>query len=185
LDEEIRTVNPKVIIAMGKEAAYSAAKFTGSTLDKRGRIVWSERYQRWVVITFNPGYVSAKQTERLWFVLDFMKARRLAYEGGFTPSAVNYVIIDSMQKLYDMRKHVLSSKEVAYDWETTGLHLLKSWGFCMSLSVEENTAYVIPRFRQHLEPFWQHGDLQRVDDVLREILLTISPVPPSVSGPTM
>ena len=172
LTDEIAEVQPKVILAMGTEAARSACDFTGSILAKRGRPVWSERYQCWVMLTGHPAYYARKQAEQEFFVWDLTKTKRLAYHGGFTPSPVNYRVVKTIDDLQEMREVILKHSEFAYDWETTGLHLTRAWGFCASFSVEPNTAWVVPRFSQNLRPAWEWEELDQVDDVLRDLLLS-------------
>lgn len=169
--EMLEQYKPQLIVALGGEAAREVAGLTGSILAQRGRIMRSERYNCWVIPTVHPAWILRKPTDRIWLVFDLIKARRLIREGGFQPAPVNYTVVDTLKKLEAMRQEILAADEVAFDWETTGLHWTKDYGFCVSFSTRPGTAWVVPRLQQDLADFW--GDrLLIVDDVLREIFLS-------------
>src|SRR3989304_382446 len=76
LDPEIAEYQPRIILALGAEAADATWGLTGSVLTQMGRVVWSERYRTWVIPTIHPSFVLHKPGMRSWLVRHITKAWR-------------------------------------------------------------------------------------------------------------
>ncbi len=172
--DELAGVKPRVIVALGDVAMTSLiGKQLGGVTEHRGKVRWSDEWNAWIIPTFHPAYALRKYAERHWIVADLRLARETVERGGPAPVETTHVdVIRTLDDLYAMRDDVLSYEEFAYDWETNGVHLTKSRGFCMSISVREGHAYVIPRYLSGMMPAWAHRDFPIVDNVLRELLLS-------------
>jgi len=69
LDEEIRLVNPQVVLALGGVALSQLTGMSGIT-KRRGEVIPSLRYGKPIVATFHPSPLNMNQENRLLFEQD-------------------------------------------------------------------------------------------------------------------
>jgi len=163
-----------VIVTLGAEGAEAVfgQRLTGGVQANRGRVIWSEEFGCPVVVTYHPSYALRRPQERFWIVMDLVKAKTLLDQGCLPePALVSYNVVDSLETAFWVRDQILRcTDKVAFDWETTGIHLTKSWGFLIAFSFKERESWVFPRYQQFLRPYWKEGQLEILD---REVLIPI------------
>lgn len=173
--DELRSVQPEVIVALGDVAMTALiGKQLGGITEAQGKVLWSDEWKAWIIPTFHPAYALRKYAQRHWIVQALRLAIETLHAGG--PRALaqtNVKIIWTLDDAFAARDDVLTHDEFAFDWETKGNHLTKSFGFCLSISVREGHAYVFPRYLSGMMPYWDKRDLRTLDqEVLAPLLLS-------------
>ncbi len=182
LDDELaQLTNKRVIVALGKSATWAALAQedtaapnlvpTGGVTENQGKVVWSERYQCWVVLTLHPAYVLRAPAEAFWLTMDLMMAKGIVERGAPPESKpAEHVVIRTLDEAVAMRDEILrQSGRLSFDWETDGVHLTKSQGFCVAFCSDHRPAFawVVPRYGSNFTPYWSRRDLPVLD---REVL---------------
>lgn len=176
LIDELREVKPRVIVTLGDVATTSlVGRRLGGVLENRGRISWSEELHAFVIPTIHPAYVLRRYSERQWLVEDLRSAKRLIDEGLQQPPEVTVDVVRDLDRLHAVADELCRAERLAFDWETNGVHLTKSEGFCIAFSSRRGHAYVVPRYLSGWQPAWDDGLLSEVDEQLRRILLSDVP----------
>jgi len=176
LDEELKALRPKVIVCMGAEAAMTvfSGRLPGGVLENQGKVQWSDVYNCWIITTVHPSYLLHKPGDRELLVWDLAKAARWAVRPQI-PEPVSYQSIESVEQMRELVEYLLNSTEIAFDWETNGIHPKKSIGICCSFSCKERESYVVARYGAGMSDIWSHRELQEIDGCLREIFLSDVP----------
>lgn len=181
LDDELAILtDAKVIVTLGAVAATSLLgplAPSGGVLENQGKILpVPGRDQLWALLSVHPAYLLHKPGEMEHAIHDFTTAHRMAVYGGPIPRKDPvYRVVRSLADLAAMEADLATADKIAFDWETNGLHLTRSRGFCLSFSGRPDFGWVVPRFGAGFTPFWARRELQIVDDTLRRILL--NPIP--------
>lgn len=169
--DDIKRVRPKVIVVLGDTPATSLlGKLLGGVTDNRGKARWVEEINAWVVVTFHPAYALRLPAQRHFIIEDLRTAKAIVDEGApriGEPTLVQY--IETLDEAVAARDEILSGRysDFAFDWESNGVHLVKSEGFMLSISVREYHSYVFPRRHQDWMPAWSRHDMRILD---REVL---------------
>ncbi len=173
LDDELKLVRPKVIVCLGKEAALSVLGLDalhGGVLENQGRVQWSTVYNAWVITSVHPSYLLHKPGEQELLVFDLEKAARWR-DNPITPLPVDYRVLRTVEHVRAGRDYLLNNaRELAFDWETNGVHLTKSVGICVAFSCNERESFLFPRIGQDMSDLWTPAELVEVDKCLCEIL---------------
>lgn len=173
LVDELRAVQPRVIVALGDVAATTLmGRRLGGVLENRGKITWSDEFNAFIVPTVHPAYVIRRYSERHWLVEDIKTAKRLLDEGLQAPPEVTIDVVRDLDRAYAMADDLCSADRFAYDWETNGVHLTKSEGFCVSFSARRGHAYVVPRYLSGWARAWDDDLLSELDEILRRVFLS-------------
>src|SRR5262245_46391152 len=180
LDDELRSLTAlRVLVALGDTAIGSILgpeRPAGGVLENQGKVLWSSRYQCWVVCSLNPAYILRKPGEAVWLVSDLLQAQRIAATGQPPGSKVAEThVLSSLREITWLRDHLAEQPLWVFDWESTGVHLTRSIGTCVAFCAADNVGYVVPRFGQALRPLWTTSELRQVDLVLREIFTSPTP----------
>lgn len=177
LVDDIRDIKPKVIVALGDVALTSLiGKTLGGITQHRLRTIWSEEFNAWIIATNHPAYALRRYAERKWIVDALIMAKRIADDGGVaTGQETEIEVIESVAHAKDARDRILRSDGFHYDWESNGLHLARSLGFCCSIATRPRHAFVFRRFRQGWQPRWSDPDAAAIDDILRVLFLSLVP----------
>lgn len=187
LDQELaRLARKRVIVALGETATkqlLGPKALQGGITENQGRVLWSEAFQCWVVITVHPAFALRKPNELFWVITDLIRAQRVLEHGGpQTPRQAAYTVVRSLDQLAEARTQLLRSEYIVFDTETNGLHPTKSRAHIYSLcgrepgqSLDQLRAWVIPRYLQGMTPAWGPSGIRVVDATLREILLSEIP----------
>lgn len=138
LDEEIKTVKPNVIVALGNVAlgAVTGQMQIGKT---RGTVLKSLQGPK-VIATYHPAMVLRQWSYRVICVADFKKAKR---EAEFPEIKIpqRRILIDptrkELQEYYD--KHLANAAWIGVDIETA-----KGQIRCIGFSPSENSACLVP-----------------------------------------
>lgn len=175
MDDELATLgNRRVLVALGDSATYTALAPhdpTGGVQYNQGRIVWSERYQCWTVLTLHPAFALRKPGEALWLIHDLVKAIQVARDGAPRVNKVPRIrVVHTLDDAFEMKAYLLARPKFFWDWETDGLHPARARGFCVSFCAEDDFAWVLPRFSAGFRAVWRPTELQAID---REVLVPI------------
>lgn len=179
LDTELAALpKKKVLVALGASAMWAVFHPevpVGGVTQNEGRIRWSTRYQCWVVCTIHPAFVGRKPAEREFLVDALVKAATIAAQGYQAPPPVPYVLVRDFDTAERFKAHVGRARKLYFDWETNGLHLTRTLGFCLSVCLVDTdgtkVVYVIPRFGANWMPLWGKA-LPRLDrDYLVPLML--------------
>jgi len=165
LFEEIKTINPKIILALGNVALQALTGNSGIT-QWRGSILHSERLKRRVIPTYHPAYILRSDSAIDRSVAEF-DIRRLVQEidGKPTPQR-NLVVIRDSAQLYRYIDRWKVKPLAASDIET-----YKSIPNCIGFATSSHEAISIPLFNElwgvkfgnysqrELAEFWKCADI--------------------------
>jgi DNA polymerase I-like protein with 3'-5' exonuclease and polymerase domains/uracil-DNA glycosylase len=150
LYEEIRTVKPKVIIALGGTALWATTGKEGIEDWRSSELpcIFDDKIP--VVPTYHPAAILRVWGDRYLVIHDLKRANRVLTQGGFTPApAWHFRIRPSFEETMECLDICEKSPELAIDIETKRLHIA-----CMALAWDELNAICIPFFNSDGSPFW-------------------------------
>ena len=168
--DELKRLKPKVIVALGDTAAAMLlSRSFGGIRDRRGKITWSDEFNAWIVETLHPAFAIRQYAQRAFIVEDLKTAKRILEDGAprvGVPTEIE--VVDRIDRLREVKREVVETGHFHFDWETNGVHVTKSEGFCLSIAIRERHAYVIPRRQQNWVTYWGRY-LKEADSILRDI----------------
>ncbi len=166
LDDELRTIRPNVIIALGNTASWFTVGSAG--ISKIRGTVTASRYGK-VVPTYHPAAILRDWSLRHVTVLDLIKAhreskfpeiRRPQREVWIEPS------LQDMETFYE--KYLHSANSISFDIETFGNQIT-----CIGFSPDERVALVIPfhEARKEGQSYWRtHSEELSAWEFTRRVL---------------
>jgi DNA polymerase-1 len=148
LVQEIKAVKPKVIVLLGATPLMAILGKKGITT-LRGQVFTSEDFNCQIVPTFHPAYVMRRaddSTIRSKFIEDLVLARRFVMTGRLekTRQPVEYALVDNMPAFDALMERLKHASVIDFDLETTGSHPKSDKVICISFSVREREAFVVP-----------------------------------------
>lgn len=201
LIEELRQVNPDVIVALGGPAIRSLYRKGLTVGEVMGFTVYNPELPGIPIIpTYHPSYIMRGNWDEVALVLaHFRKAKRIA-EHGLDEHLGSYKGIETLEELRALRNYLLGpdAELIAIDTETTGLSWMDSELLCISFSGEPEVGYSVPilhrvaatktvmkgrgKGRAEIqEPdwaadlYWESAELPEVLAILDEILASDKP----------
>lgn len=160
--EEIRLVNPKVIITLGENVMMGLLSISGIT---KMRGIMQDFKGIPVIPTFSPMYVEMQDSDPVWknFAGDIQKAYHIAINYQADVSKTRITVVDTMQKFYQLVDYIKATGVCCFDFETFNVSESKDrsaldyWdeGFRVSgmgISFQPGSGYFIPI--HHKEPIY-------------------------------
>jgi len=148
LIEELRAVNPSVIVALGGPAIRSLYKPGVGVREVMGFTLYNDELPGIPVIpTYHPSYISRGHWDEAALVLaHFRKAKRIMEQGGVAEKYGSYAGITTLEDLRALRDYLLGPDVsiISVDTETTGLSWMDSELLCVSLTADEGIGYAVP-----------------------------------------
>ncbi|KKN83886.1 hypothetical protein LCGC14_0295390 [marine sediment metagenome] len=148
LIEELKELNPTVIVALGGAAIRSLYRRGVTVGSVMGFTLYNEELPGIPIIpTYHPSYIMRKHWDEVALVLaHFRKAKRIADAGGIEEKLGSYVGITTLADLRALRDYLLGPTvdEISVDTETCGLSWLDDELLCVSFSGEEGTGFSVP-----------------------------------------
>ena len=147
--DEIKNVNPKVIVALGANVA-STLGIKGGITAVHGQVhdyvLEGATYK--VVPVYHPAYVNnfvEQAKQRKEFYQDLGRALRIAKGEEDVPTQVTqYKVAKTIAEVAEICNHLATAEWVAYDCETTGLDFFRDKIILTSFSDGPGKGYVIP-----------------------------------------
>ncbi|KKN40253.1 hypothetical protein LCGC14_0735330 [marine sediment metagenome] len=148
LIEELKELNPKVIVALGGAALRSLYK-PGTTVGSvMGFTLYNDELPGIPIIgTYHPSYIMRGHWGEVALVLShFRKAKRIAESDEWKEELGSYLGITTLEELRALRDYLLGPEVdlLALDTETCGLSWMDDELLCVSLSGERGTGYSVP-----------------------------------------
>lgn len=171
--EEMRSVRPNVIIALGNTATWALLHTTGIS-KIRGTVTNAPRVRSKVVPTYHPAAVLRDWSLRAVTVLDFAKARR---ESEFPeirrPERVVYIEPDLADLEWFFNAKIVPCASLSFDIETSGDQIT-----CIGFAPDPASAIVVP-FVDPRKPgasYWPSAELEsRAWSYVRRVLAIPQP----------
>jgi len=148
LVKEINQVKPKLIVTLGAVPMRSILKLNG-IVKHHGQEVYSEEFGCLVLPCYHPAFVLRDPRRQHEFLQDIMRIPRLIDDS--KPKAkTEYIVVDSFEKLYQMRDDLKSLPAVAFDIETNGLNPFMEGAnvTAISFSGQYGKSYCVPLYYQ-------------------------------------
>ena len=149
LMSEIASVNPKVIVTLGKVAGETL--LGGKLKTHRGRVTdyWNDMKG---IMTYHPAATLYGKGDSLFpFILEDLNRAKQVADGKYSEYDTNtetkvFVVRDDedMKSLLNRLDELGEGTFISFDWETTGLSPLWDTGFCLGLSFKTGTGVAIP-----------------------------------------
>jgi DNA polymerase-1 len=202
LIEELRELNPTVIVALGGAAIRSLYRPGVTVGSVMGFTLYNDELPGIPIIcTYHPSYIMRGNWREVALVIShFRKAKRIADAGGADESLGSYMGITTLEELRALRD-ILLGPDVEFfslDTETTGLSWMDSELLCVSFSPREGVGYSVPilhrgertvmktkgRGKNRKEvpetewcpvPYWPDAEFEEVYAILDEILRSDKP----------
>lgn len=202
LMEEIRQVNPKVIVTLGGPALRSLYHPGPIVSDVMGFTIYNDELPSIPIIpTFHPAYLMRKHWGEVALVLaHFRKALRIADTQDWKEELGSYMGITSLGELRDLRDYLLGPdvRVISVDTETTGLRWMDDELLCVSFSGEAGLGYSVPLLHRGVRtkmemkgrgknrkevpveefvpvPFWPDDQMDEVLAIIEEVLSSDKP----------
>lgn len=152
LDQELKTANPKVVIALGATALWALTGRLGIS-DYRGVLIPSQGKPYKVMPTFHPAAVVRNMELRPLVAKDLEKARKSMDGSGEAITNRSIYVADTVQDLHVFEKMFIKN-EVALDVEEEGARQVTSF----SISASPETCLVVPVFDPGGLNYWNQED---------------------------
>jgi uracil-DNA glycosylase family 4 len=202
LIEELRELNPTVIVALGGAAIRSLYRPGITVGSVMGFTLYNDELPGTPIIpTYHPSYIMRGHWNEVALVIShFRKAKRIAEAGGIEEKLGSYVGVTTLEDLRALRDYLLGPdvESIAIDTETTGLSWMDSELLCISFSGEVGTGFSVPilhrgertvmkekgrgKNRKEVEetewcpvPYWPDDEFEEVYTILGEILSSDKP----------
>jgi len=148
LVQEIKAVKPKVIVLLGATPLMAFLGKKGIT-KVRGQVFTSTDFNCQIIPTFHPSYVMRRaddSTIRAKFIEDLILAKRFALTGKLqkTRQPVQYALVGDMPALDALLDRLNRASVIDFDLETTGSNPIEDKIICISFSMREREAFVVP-----------------------------------------
>jgi len=177
LEEEIKEINPNVIVLLGNLVSKTIIGKTNIT-QIHGNPFWSDKYQATCIPLYHPSFLVRKKDaeglkNRKDFIEDLKFVKQSAESKEFkakTKKKTNYIICDTLPKVVKAIKRLNSVPEFAFDIETTGLNVDDDRPLCLSFSWAEATGIVIPIWDWQKKELWSQEDLAYIKSQLKIVM---------------
>jgi len=157
LVEEIKEIEPKVILAVGSNVAKALSKTSGAIASLRGKI-YSTDYDGLIaptVCTYAPAYVNYNENCLKPFAEDLYKAYTISQGVSDAPVAQTQVVqVTTLEQVKELVGYIKEVGVCAFDFESTGLDWFRYnpndldtsefKATLLSISFQVGSAYTIP-----------------------------------------
>ena len=147
LIDEIKRINPKVIVALGN-TVLEFFEIEKSITKARGIPIWDEEFKCYILPTYSPTYINNftdMSSQRREFIEDLAKAYKIAYGEGIAPKQeVSYKCASTIAEVEWMTNQLLQTDIFSADTETTSLDYFKAKLLMASFTPEPTKGFVIP-----------------------------------------
>ena len=143
---DIKAINPKLVVAMGNSALYSLTGETGIT-NWRGKIIFSEKLGVNVYCVFHPAACIYDKDKWFDLVKDFKRIPSIIDNKPREIKHAEYTLVDTNDKFLSMYSSLYSNL-IAFDIETTGLNPYDKDAEIrtVQLGKSEDEIYILPKF---------------------------------------
>lgn len=174
LEQEIRTVNPNLIIALGPVALYATTKLQG-IMKYRGSILEStisrnENVPYKVVPTVNPASINAQFISRYFIEFDLKRAGREQFYSEIIYKHRNILVAPTFAESMSYLQQCRAASKVAFDTEVIGGELS-----CISFAYDSTTAMSIPFYskgRNYFAPDQEQQLMLIITEILEDARIT-------------
>lgn len=167
LREEIESVNPNLVLALGGTASWAILR-SGKITPIRGTVTSGVLTPHKVLPTFHPSAVIRNWENRPVVVADFIKAERESHFSEVRRPQRTIYYDPELHDLQIIRQHLLSANRLGVDIETKRRTIT-----CIGFAPTRDSAFVIPFYdpRRVGGSYWSSADAEReawrlVGDVL-------------------
>lgn len=176
LEENIAALKPRYIVVMGNEAIkYMLGDRCATVGSKHGQFVWSDKYQAYLMGTYNPASLSTSKLFHRSYCAsisaDFRKLSQALSSGtSLERKPVTYTLATTHQELYSVLDELSVQTAFSFDTETTGLDPAADNVLCVGFSWKSTTGVCIPLIKEDgVTPFWD----AKTDEMIRQRLCTV------------
>lgn len=151
LEDEIKAINPHVIVPAGNAALKAITKMKAASITKkRGTEFWSEEFNCKVIPIFHPASILRQPKQESITIEDLKRVKAASETREPTRSQVEpgqYFTIDNLELFESTIERLRTVPFFAFDIETSGLAWWKDKVLCISFSWKERTGCTIPLIR--------------------------------------
>lgn len=162
LDQEIKDINPTVIVPMGTWAIHRIFGKKTSISSVRGQEIWSEKYNCKIMPVYHPMMLRRRPEYEGFTVEDFRRIRTSSQYREMTPQKLGrYVTADNEMLLDKIFTKLSSVPAFSYDIETNSLEFVNGKVLCISFSWQEYTGVTIPLIKYNGRPETETYSVER------------------------
>jgi DNA polymerase-1 len=174
LDEEIKRIQPVVIVPVGNIALrYFLESKAASIMSHRGTEFWSDKYNCKIIPTIHPAAILRNPQYTSITVQDLVRIKESSKYTGLTPKSTgNYTIVDTPEKVEMLFKNLTEASEIAIDIETTDLNPRKGDISCIGFSWKDREGWCLPLMKAggSTDSFWEYSVTIDLWERVRKIL---------------
>jgi DNA polymerase-1 len=163
LYKEIEEANPAKVLLMGNTAIQAMLPGAKGVTKVRGRPIWSEEYECYIVATFHPAAVLRNPNMMKDLVDDITLFNDLP-EGEQVdepPDDLGYFLVETHQGFKKMIRELTQANVVSCDLETTGLDRLNDTILSLGFAIDHaNNIWIVPR--ETFSKPWAKKELKKV-----------------------
>ena len=171
LEEEIKSVDPDILIPMGNKSLKFCINRVGLTkIRGNAQVVNILDRDRIVLPIVHPDMVDKKPIYKRYIIQDFDTLKELYQNGMSQISGVNYRYLETVEEVKSELARMKHSPRLVFDLETTGKSPYMDYSKIVCISLTDKTHYgvVIPLFK-HDTPF-SEDELKEVSACLKDLL---------------
>ncbi len=174
LIEELRAINPAVIVILGKQALSSLYKINTAIASVMGFTLYNDDLPNIPMIaTYHPSYIMRGNWSDTALVLAHLqKVKRLSEKTGDEYGLGSYTGIKTLEELRALRDYLLGSDFtlLSVDTETCGLSSLDDDFLCVSFTAEEGLGYSVPILHRGKTIVYEDKKLtkKRMNEIIKE-----------------
>lgn len=162
LDQEIKDINPTVIVPMGTYAIQRIFGKKTAISSVRGQEIWSEKYNCKIMPVYHPMMLRRRPEYEGFTVEDFRRISVSSQYRELTPQKLGkYVTAENDMLLDKILTKLGSVPAFAYDIETNSLDFVGGKVLCISFSWQEYTGVTIPLLKYNGRPEKELIDVER------------------------
>ena len=167
LQEEIRSVAPNVIIALGNEALKALTGITGITKYRGSILSWYDEVTDnhfKVVSTIHPAAVMRNWEQRPLVIMDLARAKEESTSPGYNEMPRLWTKVGSIEELRTRIKNSLKAEYLSFDIETCNNQIS-----CIGFATSSDTAYTIP-IAMYDKSYWTPEQELEVWSLIKQLL---------------
>jgi uracil-DNA glycosylase family 4 len=161
----LRTIKPKVIVAMGTGAVKSLLQMNASITDVRGTAYWQKELGCYVLPVLNPGFIVHNPGAFSNLASDFEKLPRVLElkPGGIKQDHPQYIVLKGLKRTIKVLKALKRHKKlsvISADIETDGFDYWTLDVLCIGFGISEKGVIIVSKL------MCEHPEVQKLLDEL-------------------
>jgi DNA polymerase-1 len=169
LEEEIKQIQPKIIVLLGNIALKYFLKDRGvNIMSQRGNLVFDKEHNCHLLPVLHPAALLRRPEYVGVTVTDLLKVNDILSDTLKEKHPVEYTFIDTFEKCEQILSELIKVPLFSADIETTDLDFLRERIICISFAWQAYTGYCLPFLKEDGSQFWTDQQYEFILNKLKE-----------------